>query len=251
MPQEFHLKALATPKSVNLPTIGPGSHANALSFKREYWASQSRKFAFPHYRLVKSARLIRRLSRNSDSTLLDLGCGPATLMTLLPSTVRYHGMDIAILEPAPHLIEADFLESPINFGNQRFDIIVAQGVFEYMGQMQDQKLREIAGLLKEDGRLVTTYTNFSHWRATIFHSFSNVQSIADFRANLLRYFKVDRMFPASHNWNHSQPTRRLNRELNMRVSWNIPIVSSRLAVDYFFVCSPRRDRGPAEARPSP
>src|SRR6266536_2610247 len=40
--------------------------------------------------------------------------------------VRYHGIDIAIQEPASNLIETDIIEAPIAFGGKTFDVIVAQ-----------------------------------------------------------------------------------------------------------------------------
>ena len=47
-------------------------------------------------------------------------------MPLLRPNIQYHGIDIAIHDPAPNLIEADFLEVPIQFGDKHFDIILAQ-----------------------------------------------------------------------------------------------------------------------------
>lgn len=219
------------------PMSGPGSRSNASVYKKEYWAHENLKFSVPHYRLIKSARLIEAITRGGHYTLLDLGCGPATLMRLLPSTIEYHGIDIAIQDPGPQLIEADFLEAPITFADKEFDIIVAQGVFEYMGGMQDQKFGEIAHLMTDHGVFVTSYTNFGHRQPNIYASFSNVQSIAAFKEGLERHFRVRRMFPASHNWSHGQPIRRWNKTVNMHINRNIPGVSPRLAVEYFFVCS--------------
>ena len=87
---------------------------------------------------------------------------------------------------------------------------------------------------------MVTYTNFSHRRTRIYEAFSNVQPLDAFRADLERYFTIDRTFPASHNWKHAQPNRNLVKQANMRLNANIPLVSRRLAVDYFFICTPRR-----------
>ena len=62
-------------------------------------------------------------------------------MRLLPANIHYYGIDIAIHNPAPNLIEADLVESEIAFGNKRFDLIAALGVFEYLGQSQSRKVR--------------------------------------------------------------------------------------------------------------
>ena len=80
----------------------------------------------------------------------------------MPATVQYHGIDIAIQEPAANLIEMDFLDQSISFGSQKFDLIVVQGVFEYVGRFQSRKLKEIRDLLRDGGRFVVTYTNYAH-----------------------------------------------------------------------------------------
>ena len=61
-------------------------------------------------------------------------------MPLLHPNIQYYGIDIAIHDPAPNLIEADFLEAPIRFDGKRFDMVVAQGVFEYVGNLQTRSL---------------------------------------------------------------------------------------------------------------
>jgi SAM-dependent methyltransferase len=86
--------------------------------------------------------------------LLDVGAArdasafPATECALLRHRYRYP-------DPAPNLREADILQEPIGFGDRRFDIVVAQGLFEYMGEHQDEKLAEIRQVLKDHGRFVT------------------------------------------------------------------------------------------------
>jgi SAM-dependent methyltransferase len=216
-----------------------GVSATARYYKRDYWNSESAKFDRPWYRVQKSAQLISKLARGRERTLLDIGCGPAALMCLLPPEIDYYGIDIAIQNPGPNFLEADLLESPIAFGDKRFDIVIAQGFFEYMANAQQRKLAEIAQLLHPDGTFIVTYTNFGHHRKQIFSAFSNVQPLGDFRRDLERHFTVERSFPASHNWKHSQPDRKLVQAVNMRVNASIPLISPMLAVDYFFICSPR------------
>jgi len=211
----------------------------ASRYKRDFWEEENLKFDEPWYRLEKSARSISKLAGRRECTLLDVGCGPAALMRLLPVNIHYHGIDIAIHNPAPNLLEADLLESEIAFGDERFDLITALGVFEYIGQSQSRKFSEIARILNPDGRFIVTYTNFGHRKKRIYEAFSNVQPLDSFRQDLRRYFNIDESFPASHNWKHSQPSRELVKAANMHVSFNIPFVSPALAVDYFFICSPR------------
>ena len=91
-------------------------------YKRDFWIKENETSVQPHFRLEKSARIINEISRGRECDLLDIGCGPATLMRLLRENVHYHGIDIAIHNPAPNLVQTDFLENPIRFRDQHFDI---------------------------------------------------------------------------------------------------------------------------------
>ena len=143
----------------DLPEAGTSDAARY--YKRAFWSKENLKFNEPWYRLQKSARIIGRLAQGRECSLLDIGCGPGTLGRLLPENVDYYGIDIAIHDPAPNLLEADILERPISFGDRRFDIVIAQGVFEYLGDRQSQKFSEISQLLHNDGTFVVSYTNFA------------------------------------------------------------------------------------------
>ncbi|MGH3273954.1 MAG: methyltransferase domain-containing protein [Streptosporangiaceae bacterium] len=208
-------------------------------YKRDFWSKENLKYAEPHYRLVKSARIINRISRGRECTLFDVGCGPATLCSLLNQNIRYFGADIAITKPASHLIEADFVDGPVKFGDRKFDIALAQGFFEYVGEQQSRKFAEIARLIRPGGIFVTSYVNFGHRDREIYWPYSNVQPFADFRASISEHFDVRRFFPTSHNWRHSEPSRRLTRAANMHLNINVPMLSPKLAVEYFLICRPR------------
>ena len=121
--------------------VVPGDGAGDTLYKKDFWSEENLKYSRPHYRLEKSARLINRLARGRERTLLDVGCGPATLMSLLEPNIKYYGIDIAIHDPAPNLIEADFLETPIRFDEKRFDIVLAQGVFRICGELPGPEIR--------------------------------------------------------------------------------------------------------------
>ena len=112
-----------------------------------------------------------------------------------------------------------------------------------MGSAQSRKFSEIAQLLKERGKFILSYTNFGHHDKYVFEAFSNVQPIGDFRQSLARYFTIDRCFPASHNWHGGQPNRKLIKAANMHLNADIPFISPRLAVEYFFICSPAEAPG--------
>jgi SAM-dependent methyltransferase len=202
-----------------------------------FWRRENLRFADPHYRLVKAARIIDKLAHGRECSVLDVGCGPATVGSILPANIDYYGIDIAIQDPAPNLLEADLRDTPISFGGKRFDIVLAQGFFEYVADTQSQKFAEIAEILNDDGKFIVSYWNFGHRNPLIYHAFSNVQSLDKFRADLAAHFKIDRSFPAAHNWRHAGPNRRLTRALNVPININIPFVSPILAVEYFFICS--------------
>ena len=107
-------------------------------------------------------------------------------MPLLRSNIQYYGIDIAIHDPAPNLIEADFLETPIRFDEKRFNIVIAQGVFEYAGTFQAQKFAEISQLLNDDGIFIVSYSNFGHRSRSIYWPYSNVQALNSFSARVSR-----------------------------------------------------------------
>jgi SAM-dependent methyltransferase len=206
-------------------------------YKKDFWSQENLKYSAAHYRLRKSARLINRLAGPRACSLLDVGCGPATLGALLSPRIEYFGIDIAIQAPAPNLQEVDFLESPIGFAGRKFDFIVAQGVFEYVGEHQDKKFAEIAELLTDDGRFIASYVNFDHRARDIYWPYSNVRSFDDFRGSLASHFKVRRYIPTSHNWGHSEPGNKLISTPNLYLNFTLPIISRMLAVEYFFICS--------------
>ncbi len=218
---------------------GADRAAVAHRYKRDFWIRENRNHIPAHYRLQKSARIVNGLAGPEERDLLDVGCGPATLMRLLRPNVHYYGIDLAIHTPAANLIETDILASPIAFEGRRFDLVTALGVFEYVGDRQAEKFSEIAELLREHGRFVLTYTNFGHRDKHIFEAFSNVRPIGDFRQSLARHFTIDRCFPASYNWHGGQPSRPLLKAANMPIKANIPLVGRALAVEYFFICSRR------------
>jgi SAM-dependent methyltransferase len=224
------------PNTEQPPTTG--AH-EARYYKKDFWQVENPKYLKPHYRLEKAARIANKVAGPKNCDLLDLGCGPATLQRLLRPSINYYGIDIAIQEPAPNLIEADLLEAPIRFADRRFDIVLAQGLFEYLGDYQSQKFREISEILKADGTFIVSYVNFDHRDKYIYWPYSNVQPAQSFRDSLSQYFQVQKSFPTSYNWHHSEPNRKLLRAANMYMNVNVPILKSKMAVEHFYICSLR------------
>ena len=205
---------------------------------REFWLKENLLYAQPNYRLRRCARLVNERARGRQCDLLDVGCGPAALRPLLPPAIAYHGVDIAIHEPAPYLLERDFVRNEISFGDRRFDFVVALGVFEYMGHHQARKFDEIRSILAPGGTFVMSYINFRHYRRAIFPAYNNIQSIGELTASLRTAFRLERCFPVSHHWRHRQPGTYASR-VQLPLGTAVPGVSSWLAVEYFCVCSAR------------
>jgi cyclopropane fatty-acyl-phospholipid synthase-like methyltransferase len=208
-------------------------------YKREFWQTENLKFVTPHFRLVKVARIVRQIALGRRCDLLDVGCGPAALSRLMPANVRYHGIDIAIQEPAANLIEMDFLDERISFRGQSFDLIVSQGVFEYVGRFQSRQLKEISDLLRDGGIFVVTYTNYAHRQKAPYWAHNNIRQPAEFRRELEQYFRVEKCFPSSYNWKQLHPSCTLIRWLQARLDVTIPVISTLFAVDYIYICSVR------------
>lgn len=221
--------------SNKMPGAGQGE---VKYYKRDFWETENLKLDRPHFRLRKVARVISKLARDRECDLLDVGCGTAALGRLMPSNVHYHGIDIAIQDPAPNLLEVDIIESPIGFGDKKFDLVVGQGIFEYVGEHQTRKFAEIAAVLKKHGKFVVTYQNFHHRHMSIYWPYSNVQQPEDFRRDLSKFFEIERSFPTSHNWNHSQPNRTFMKVTQAHLNVNVPFISPLLAVEYLYICSP-------------
>jgi len=211
-------------------------------YDRGFWSQENLRFTKPHFRLEKAARIVNKIAAGDELNLLDVGCGPATLAKFLEPGIRYHGIDMAIHDPAPNLLEADLVQSPVQFGDKQFEIVIAQGFFEYIGTHQEQKFGEIQDILADEGKFILSYVNFGHRQRQIYWPYSNVQPIAEFRDSLSRYFTVERSFPTSYNWNHSEPNRRFMRIAQLPMMFSIPLVSRTLGVEYFFICSKRPTR---------
>lgn len=211
----------------------------ARYYKRDFWISENLNYVKPHFRLEKCAGIVNRLAQGRRCDLLDVGCGPATLMHFLADNIQYYGIDIAIHKPAPYLIQTDFLDGRIGFNERKFDLIVAQGVFEYAGHLQCEKFAEIREALNPGGVFVASYVNFNHIHKDQYVIYNNVQPAAEFRRGLERYFHVRQFFPTSHHWHHHEPTRSFMKKLQMPIEINIPVISRLFGVEYFFICSSR------------
>ncbi|HEY9514849.1 MAG TPA: class I SAM-dependent methyltransferase [Gemmatimonadaceae bacterium] len=130
-----------------------------------HWNQRAQTFDRPHPRLRLIANAIARLPGNV-STLLDIGCGPGTLRSLLPATIEYFGVDIAgdvipVREDPEHFVIADLNHEDDCFPGRRFTVVVASGMFEYVRD-PDRFLLFVERKLSPDGHFILTYLN--RWR---------------------------------------------------------------------------------------
>ena len=208
-------------------------------YSKQYWLEGNLRYSEPHYTLEKCARIVNRLSKGRSCDLLDIGCGPATLAKLLKKNINYFGIDLAIHDPAPNLLEMDISQNEIRFGNKKFDLIVMRGILEYLGDYQQKKFSEILQIMNKSGRLVLSYVNFNHLNCPQLDKISiynNMRPIRDLRRDLELYFHVDRCFPSSYNWYHGEPRGDWLVKIQMPLEINIPVFSRLFAVEYFFIC---------------
>ena len=202
-----------------------------------WWQEENLKYSQPHYRLVKCARIVNALAKGRECDLLDVGCGPATLSKLLHKNIHYFGIDLAIHDPSPNLMEMDLVENEISFQNRVFDLIVGQGFFEYVGGFQKKKFSEIKRNLKSNGKFVATYMNFSHLHKQVYPMYNNVMPLNDFIRELGSVFQIERYFPTSHNWIGTEPKRAWLKEIQLPLYINMPVISPLFGVEYFFICA--------------
>lgn len=206
---------------------------------KDYWIVENAQYAVVSFRLKKCGRIVNRMAGNRDCSLLDVGCGPGALRTQLAPNVAYHGIDIAIHDSAPYFKELDVAHEPIAFDGKRFDFVASMGFFEYMGVQQEQKLEEIRSILRPDGKFIMSYINFGHFRGLVWPNYNNCKPIGEMAQGIKKFFNVEKLFPVSHHWRQKQPGKHSLQGLQMHINFSIPVVTKAMAVEYFFICSPK------------
>jgi hypothetical protein len=110
---------------------------------RDFWAKENLSYARPNFRAGKCARMIAEFSRDEPCDFLDVGCGPAALRQVLGPNTNYHGIDMAIHNPAPWLREVDLAQNPICLRQQTVSFRGGDGRLRIHGRHQEQKFAEI------------------------------------------------------------------------------------------------------------
>lgn len=149
----------------------------------------------------KFRRIIREIDRASHH--LDFGCGPGTMVNLLPANISAVGVDIAAPQiayaqehyagPGKEFMKIDSM--PLPFADETFDSISCVEVIEHLEtSMTAAIFAEFLRVLKLGGKLIVTTPNYaSLWPVleTIVNRFSGVsyeeQHISKFRRVDLEY----------------------------------------------------------------
>lgn len=131
-----------------------------------YWNRRAQDFGRIHPRLRQVRDLVEAAPR-PVTTLLDIGCGPATLRSVLPRAIDYFGVDIAeevirALDDPSHFEVVDLNETRICFDGKRFDAVVCSGIFEYIRE-PGPFLDFVRDTLAPSGYLILTFTNHQHY----------------------------------------------------------------------------------------
>jgi hypothetical protein len=139
--------------------LGPPNPNVSDSSRR--WASEIHAYDAPHARLQMVAAVIRARKFRS---ILDVGCAGGALGRLLPSGVRYQGIDFVESSNAESTIIADLNAAELPTLTLDADCIVLSGVLEYI---RDPK-RTLDWLLtcstSDSPNILCTYFNDLHIR---------------------------------------------------------------------------------------
>lgn len=114
--------------------------------------------------------------------ILDIGCGPATILEYLPESIDYLGFDLNenYIQAAisRHKDRGTFINCRVNdFYKKKFlpfDLIIAFGVLHHLDEREALELIGIAHtMIKDDGRFISIdpcYVKGQHWLSQFFIS---------------------------------------------------------------------------------
>lgn len=209
-------------------------------YKKDYWLHENLIYQHVYFRTEKIAFIINKQSAGKTVDVLDIGCGPATLSNLLRENVNYYGIDIAIHNQADNFREIDIATNRIQFSDRTFDYIVAAGLFEYLGTVEQQKLSEIKELLNPAGSLIITFTNMNHLRKPYYPTWNNTKSIDEFERMLRDCFFIEKSFPAYYSLSDADLTNPTLRRIQLHINIDLPVLGRLMGVHYIFICKKER-----------
>lgn len=106
----------------------------------------------------------RHVKAAPGDSILDIGCGPATILDYLPEGIRYVGFDMSqqYIDSAKKTYSGrgEFhcarIDNHPEFQDRHFDIVMANGVLHHLNEDEATRLFEVAySKLRPGGRLVT------------------------------------------------------------------------------------------------
>lgn len=135
-----------------------------------------------HYRFREIAKHVTK----PNSRLMDVGCGDATLLRYLDSSIEYYGIDVNQIISMrvvtnhsvyhPLYAQVDITKDAFPFRSDYFDYVVCTEVLEHIDNHQNC-LSEIRRVLKPDGILLGTVPNCLAFPRVV--SFSETKSKKD------------------------------------------------------------------------
>ncbi|MGE7999173.1 class I SAM-dependent methyltransferase [Lysinibacillus sp. NPDC093190] len=209
-------------------------------YTKQYWIKENYKYKNVHFRLEKIAKIINMKSKKS-ADLLDIGCGTATLSTIIREDLNYFGIDIAPHSKEPNIKELDIANSVIQFDERKFDVIVSSGLFEYLGDKHIEKMNEISNILEDRGIFIVSFSNMKHIKKPNYPSWNNSESISVFKSNLEKNFRVIDYFPAYHNTKYTEISNGFWKKLARKININIPVISKLWGIDFIFICTKKEN----------
>jgi SAM-dependent methyltransferase len=168
-------------------------------------------WAYRLWGILMGARRARRdfvatyLRTREGQAIFDIGCGPASILELLPEEIEYTGFDIS-----PEYIASarrrfgdrgTFLQAAVgerpNVAQNHFDTAFSVGVLHHLDDDEARQLFELAhGALKPGGRLVTLdcgYTDdqppLARWMASKDRG-QNVRRVEEYEALARQTFET-------------------------------------------------------------
>ncbi len=128
-----------------------------------YWKKETQKYQTPHLRLLRIVEEIRQ--HKQHGRVLDIGCGPQTLGSMLGTAYEYYGVDVVGTGDA-HFQAFDFEQHSLTEFpfKETFDIVTCSGLLEYLSLAKIEELLKLihSTLLTQESLFVATYTNFAH-----------------------------------------------------------------------------------------
>ena len=146
----------------------------AKKYEKDYWDGD-RKYGYGGYKFIKgrltqvAKKIIREFNLNSNSKILDLGCGKGYLLyeiqNILPG-IKVKGLEISkhAIKDSSKIIKPNILNfdarKKLPFKNNEFDLAISFGVFHNFNILElDKAIVEFSRIAKKNYLMVESYRN--------------------------------------------------------------------------------------------